>query len=365
MARSGAGRRLRPGPRRGRRERRRPPGPRRRLVQLERGRSPGGEGSALLGRGRLAPADDHEHDAGENLGFDAVGLGDVERRQDPRCARLGARPAIASTSSRAAPGKPKKKTTQKETRRFTLANRAPPSRLSQCGAVPYLLETPRLVVGEFICAPDDDAWSTTNHIGDSPHVVFPLVPVRITQIDKAPVLATPNHTIFYEAGQLDDRQLYERPRRPLHLRQRRAANAARRSADTDAGSRDRRPRRRGDLSGPPPARAAPPCRHDRRSRCGSRRAVAADGDAHQREPAPRHRRAQTLAAHHALAEAAKARARKLRALGRPETLGRTLHTSPFHLARVFRARPDPPSPATGARYDCAPRSSSCPAGRRS
>lgn len=71
----------------------------------------------------------------------------------------------------------------------------------------YLLETKCLAVGEFRCPPDDPAWHETNFIGDEPHVVFPLTPVVIDQVDKGRVLTTANHTIFYDAGQLYRRRL--------------------------------------------------------------------------------------------------------------------------------------------------------------
>jgi AraC-like DNA-binding protein len=170
-------------------------------------------------------------------------------------------------------------------------------------------------------------------------VVFPLVPVRITQINKGSVLATPNHTIFYDAGQRYDRQLYGdhgdhcifvsvEPETLQALVQDTAAELTAIDAPVDE-----------------PTYLA---RHllVRRLRAGSIDDRAAEAAvlsvltatlAHAKRHT-RHRRAQTLAAHHALAEAAKAELASAyaRSVGL-ETLARTLHTSPFHLARVFRS----------------------------
>ena len=77
-------------------------------LQLERGRSPGGQGPALLRRRRIAPADDHEHDGGENLGFDAVGLGDVNGDEIPDALVSAATGDRVYIVAGAAPGKPKK-----------------------------------------------------------------------------------------------------------------------------------------------------------------------------------------------------------------------------------------------------------------
>ena len=71
----------------------------------------------------------------------------------------------------------------------------------------YLLETKTVTVGEFRCPADDPAWHETNCIGDEPHLVFPLTPVVIDQVDKGAVLTTANHTVFYDAGQLYRRRL--------------------------------------------------------------------------------------------------------------------------------------------------------------
>ena len=73
--------------------------------------------------------------------------------------------------------------------------------------VSVLLETPLLRVGEFRCPPGDEAWREPNLIGDRPHVVFPRVPVVIQHDGGAPVLATSTHTMLYNAEQGYRREL--------------------------------------------------------------------------------------------------------------------------------------------------------------
>lgn len=71
-----------------------------------------------------------------------------------------------------------------------------------------LLETDELQVGEFHCAPAHPLWDEVNdNIGSRPHVVFPRTTVYIERRGE-PVLATPNHVLFYGS--------HERYRRVLH-----------------------------------------------------------------------------------------------------------------------------------------------------
>ncbi len=72
-----------------------------------------------------------------------------------------------------------------------------------------LLETDTLQVGEFHCVPAHPLWDEVNdNIGSRPHVVFPHTTVYIERCDGEPVLATPNHVLFYDS--------HERYRRVLH-----------------------------------------------------------------------------------------------------------------------------------------------------
>ncbi len=200
----------------------------------------------------------------------------------------------------------------------------------------YLLETKRLTVGEFRCPPGDPAWHETNYIGDEPHVVFPLTPVVIDQLEKGSALTTPNHTVFYDGGQHYRRQL-----------------------ESDRGDHcffirlEPRTFRRIDRQGLPQTHAP----SDRRSflerhllvrqlRSGAITAGRAEDSAlalvqaalRRQATAAGPARAGTASAHRELAEGAKALiARSFPSaipLGR---LAARLRTSPFHLARVFRA----------------------------
>jgi AraC-like DNA-binding protein len=68
-----------------------------------------------------------------------------------------------------------------------------------------LLQTQLLAVGRFWCPPDDARWRTENWIGAEHHVVFPLRPVVIEQTGHRRLVANPNHVVLY-----DDRQTYRR-----------------------------------------------------------------------------------------------------------------------------------------------------------
>jgi AraC-like DNA-binding protein len=70
-----------------------------------------------------------------------------------------------------------------------------------------LFASPLLSVCEFICPPDDGAWRDLNEIGDRPVVVFPRVPVGIRLANGDRVLATPNLAMLYNAGALYEREL--------------------------------------------------------------------------------------------------------------------------------------------------------------
>jgi len=70
-----------------------------------------------------------------------------------------------------------------------------------------LYQAPGWRLGSFECRPEDGRWSRVNSIGDAAHVVFPRVPVEIAQLGREPVLATPNHAMVYNARQRFRRSL--------------------------------------------------------------------------------------------------------------------------------------------------------------
>ena len=204
-------------------------------------------------------------------------------------------------------------------------------------SVTPLLSTSTLSVGEFHCPPGDASWHETNRIGDRAHVVFPRCSVLIRQLGRAPVLATPNHAMLYNADQHYRRELqHELGDESVFV------ELAEETLEQLAG--DDRLR----VTHVPTGRQTYLLQHllvrHLRSRCSdeleaeelaSRLVQSALTPQVARRRAARER---TKAEHRELAEAAKSEiAADLsvrRSLGE---LAQNLHTSPFHLARVFRA----------------------------
>ncbi|HEY7003562.1 MAG TPA: AraC family transcriptional regulator [Gaiellaceae bacterium] len=73
-----------------------------------------------------------------------------------------------------------------------------------------LLETDRLVVGEFWCPPQSRCWDGLNSVSAVPHVVFPRTPVTIRQLGREPVVCDRNHVLFFNPGQRFFRSLRSR-----------------------------------------------------------------------------------------------------------------------------------------------------------
>jgi AraC family transcriptional regulator len=198
-----------------------------------------------------------------------------------------------------------------------------------------LIQTAQWRLGEFSCAPGDPAWDEINtNMGAWPHVVFPRSHVLIAQDGAAPVLTTPNHVVFYKPHQLYRRALRDpRGDRSVWL--------------------EVSPALLEEAAGAPPAGPAGPS--DARtyllavalaSRPAGERLLAEEATLRLLERAVgartvsvQPRRARTRGEHAELAEAAKelliARLADPPAL---HALAAALYVSPFHLARVFRAR---------------------------
>ena len=200
-----------------------------------------------------------------------------------------------------------------------------------------LLSTPALSVGEFHCPPGDASWHETNRIGDRAHVVFPRRSVLIRQLGREPVLATPNHAMLYNADQHYRRELHHElgddsvfVELPAATLEQLAGDRRLHATHVPAGRRTYLLQHllvrqlRGRL-----------CDELEAEELASRLVLSAlASDAARRRPA----RERTSVDHRELAEAAKSEIASdlsvRRSLGE---LARTLHTSPFHLARVFRA----------------------------
>jgi AraC family transcriptional regulator len=195
-------------------------------------------------------------------------------------------------------------------------------------------------LGAFRCWPDEPRWRHVNVIHGGPHVVFPLTSAVIQHAGREPVLTNPNHVVFYNAG--------ERYRRRLH------DASGDRSLFVDlspellrelAGGRDDFPFGHGPsevgsfamhhaLVRRLHAELIDPLEVEERV-LGALRRVVGDGFRFNRV---RPGRASTHERHRELAEDAKAllttHVRERRPLS---FFARALHTSEFHLARVFRA----------------------------
>ena len=57
-----------------------------------------------------------------------------------------------------------------------------------------------VTIGRFRCPPGDPRWHRENWIGDRPHLVFPHVPVAIRQHGRDAVVADPNQVVLYRTG---------------------------------------------------------------------------------------------------------------------------------------------------------------------
>ena len=204
-------------------------------------------------------------------------------------------------------------------------------------SVTPLLSTPTLSVGEFHCPPGDASWRETNRIGDRAHLVFPRRSVLIRQLGREPVLATANHTMLYNADQRYRRELHHElgddsvfVELPEETLEQLAGDGRLHGTHVPAGRRTYLLQHllvrqlRGHI-----------CDELEAEELTSRLVLSALASHVVRQDPVRKR---TSADHRGLAEAAKSEIASdlsvRRSLGE---LARTLHTSPFHLARVFRA----------------------------
>lgn len=209
-----------------------------------------------------------------------------------------------------------------------------------------LLATPALAVGEFHCPPGDASWRETNVIGDRAHVVFPRQSVVIRHLGREPVLATPNHAMLYNAEQPYRRELHsQRGDESVFIEL--PPDSLERLAGEGASVLDGRARI--PVTHVPTDHRTYLLQHllVRQLRAGladplgaeelaSRLALRALGGPVSRRNAGR---ARTTTAHRRLAEDAKSElAAGLAAKVTLGELAARLHTSAFHLARVFRAQ---------------------------
>ncbi len=218
----------------------------------------------------------------------------------------------------------------------TLASGCDTERVTAPATSTLLLDSEGFQVGEFRCVPTHPLWRELNdNIGPRPHLVFPQTSVYIEQGAFGRVLATPNHVVFYASHELYRRELHD-PRGDVSLFvtvdpmlfETVVGNAARPLGASDAATyltvrllaRHLRREPKHDLL------LAEETLHRLVRRAARQQAV-------RRRPA----RGTTRRCHRELVEAAKdLLARRLRERLSLGDLARELHTSPFHLSRVFR-----------------------------
>jgi AraC family transcriptional regulator len=220
-------------------------------------------------------------------------------------------------------------------------------------SVRSLYEAAGFRVGAFECRPGDPAWSSENSVGDGYYVVFPGTPVLIEQAGARPVITNQNHTIFYNPRQVYRRGLMSRDGdRCVFLQTDDSALAGCAEAwgvRLDAGSSLTFPFVDGPLARTAFQRQRLLARYlARASRPDDLwvqetilgvvgRAVHDALAVRGTRPRPRHR--PTDARHDDLVEQAKLTlTTRFREPMGVDALARTVNASPFHLARVFRAR---------------------------
>ena len=214
-------------------------------------------------------------------------------------------------------------------------------------------------LGRFRCPPDNPAWREENRIGTWPLVAFPGTTVGIRQADRDLVVGNPNQAVCYRAGQPYRRKLIspEGDRctyvviSPSTLTEMTAEFGA--DAEPDEAAFP-------TVAAPIPTaaflahRAA--VRHVTRylngnagpgvdglgvdeALLGAVRAVVASAVPRSERPTAPRRSARTEAAHAEAVEHAKAvLAERFAEQLSLEAVAREVHTSPFHLARLFRRR---------------------------
>jgi AraC-like DNA-binding protein len=198
-----------------------------------------------------------------------------------------------------------------------------------------LLEGETFEVGEFRCAPVHPLWNEVNdNIGPRPHLAFPLTTVYIDQGRSRRVLATPNHVVVYASHALYRRELHD-PRGDVSvfvtvdpaLFAETVGDTCTPLRSTDADTYLAlhvlvRELREGG--------SEPLTVEESLHRLVARVAARTTDE-------PRPARASTRRGHRELAEAAKdLLARRLAESPSLSALAAELHTSPFHLVRVFR-----------------------------
>jgi AraC-like DNA-binding protein len=190
-------------------------------------------------------------------------------------------------------------------------------------------------LGEFRCPPENPRWRQVNVNGARPLVAFPGTSVVIHQQRQEPVLANPNHVIFYSVGQRYRRLLHdERGDHCLYVEVDPALLAGYDAiAFVDAPS-DPRAYLRLRLAA---HTLQDPLSVEEAVYNAVGRSIEAGAAVHGRRRAAGRKR--TEHDHHELVERTKALlTERAPAHDSLESIARHVHASEFHLARVFRDR---------------------------
>ena len=199
-----------------------------------------------------------------------------------------------------------------------------------------LYRTDALRLGEFRCPPESPRWRTPNVIPGRAHVAFPATSAIIRHAGAEPVLANPNHVVFYNPGQRYLRTLHDPRGDRCWFLELGPALAAELVDGGEfrfaAGPADARARLLLHAAVRHLAGGAPdPLLVEETLAEALGRTVAAAARFH-RVPRPQ------PPAHHRLVERAKELLTETACERLPlSELGRRLHVSEYHLARVFRA----------------------------
>ena len=81
-----------------------------------------------------------------------------------------------------------------------------------------LYESELLALGKFSLAPSDPLWQELNVITRGPIAAFPYSKVVIRHVGRDPFLVTPNHVTFYNSGQRYRRKLHDTTHRCVFVR---------------------------------------------------------------------------------------------------------------------------------------------------
>jgi AraC family transcriptional regulator len=204
-----------------------------------------------------------------------------------------------------------------------------------------LYESELFTLGKYSLPPTDPLWHELNVISRGPIAAFPHSNVVISHVGREPVLVTPNHVAFYNGGERYRRRLHDTTHRCVFVR------FAPSLVAESTGGRTELPFQYGPSAADAyyaqhvvvrylEAETEPDPLYVEETLSHALARVIDDAlSLHRIRRRPR---ASTELAHHELTEAAKALLAEDATERRPLAFyARRLHTSEFHLARVFRS----------------------------